>query len=637
MIYILRNYVELAYLILKNGCKDETFVYRFELSKYEYKNDLMVMKEMAPNYGVEIHEENGYINLEIVNKTLYDKMYKLLYSCYYTNRYIFNDNDILIQMLISSKLLSDTCLNIEEFADRIGFSKSNLRTPVKKMRDFLKRYEINTFGKPYYGLCAEGNEFDIRICLSDIYVKLTPELLFVGDSNQYIEKFDYLCVYTSFGHYCVQHDLELSAEDNKAICYYLSVTKDRVGKGHQINQLHVEQDILEKLSENERLKAIAKDILSHVQLELNELEVLAFMVVLLTSNISKQDTFHYVNTLYAEEKRELKKLILSNLKVIYHLNIQDEIYLSALDEELDSIIIKKHTGKLEKITERFLGRTPNVHSFPLCYFINETLKDTIGNFYERNINRAVTETLSDIVYYYIENLEFSFKKYDIVVASRFNRYAPVLFKEKLKKDVDQKYIGTVDTCDHFANILNHTEEYVNNYDLIITDARVLNVKNGISFSDVDNSIVNLETYLRLHRDMCSCLSKGNDVMVINQDIKVSKMEKLEKAIFDGGYVQQEELHESMKHAYLLKGILSLLIPFDGDTCTLQFGEFSHPLIIENQKVYSYHIFKGKLSEDNIRIVNVILHELVMDPIFVETLKLNPNKNTLNEQINMIIK
>lgn len=631
MIYILRNYVELAYLIIKNGCKDEIFIYRFELSKYEYKNDMTVMKEMAPNYGVEIIEENSFIKLKIVDKNLYDRMYRLLYSCYYTNRYIFNDNDILIQMLITSKLLSNTYLNIEEFADEIGFSKSNLRTPVKKMRDFLKQYDINTYGKPYYGLCAEGNEYDIRSCLSDTYVKLIPELLFKGNSNQYIETFDYMSVYTSFAHYCVRYDLQLSAEDNKAICYYLSVTKDRLLKGYEITCLNIEQEVLEKLSKNKTLKTMAKDILNHVELKSSELELLAFMVVLLNSNVNKQDT------LYREEKIKLKNCVLSKLNEIYHLNIQDEIYLGAIEEELDSIIIKKHTGKIDKITERFLGRTPNVHSFPLCYFINETLKDTIGCFYNLNINRAVTETLSDIVYYYIENLDFSFKKYDIVVSSRFNRYAPVLLKEKLKKDLDQKYIGKIDTCDHFANILNHTDEYVKQYDLIITDARVLNVENGISFSDVDNSIVNLETYLRLHRDMCSCLSRGSDIKVINQNFKISKMEKLEKAIFDGGDFNQEELHDSMKHAYLLKGILVLLIPFDGDECTLQFGEFSSPLIIENQKIYSYHIFKGHLSENNIRIVNVILHELVLDPIFVETLKLNPTKNALNEQINMIIK
>lgn len=636
MFYLLRNYVELSYLILKNECKDDTFVYRFELSRYEYKNDIAILKEMAANYGVALLEENNLIRLSIIDKELYDKMYKLLYSCYYTNRYVFHDNDILIQLLISSKLLNHSCLQIEEFAENIGFSRSNLRTPVKKMRAFLKRYQIDTFGKPYHGLCAEGNEFDIRSCLSDIYVKLTPELLYMGD-NSYIDEFDYLSVYTTFGDFCAKHHFQFYAEDNKALCYYLSVTKDRQLKGYVMHHLNVEREMLEKLSEDDRLRCTAKDILEYLQIDVSEDEVLALMVVLLNSNISKQDTMNYVDALYFEEKIEIEENILAKLEEVYHLHIKDEVYLSALKEEISSIILKKHAGRLDKITERFLGRTPNVHSFPLCYFINETLKETISEYYSLKINRAVTETLADIVYYYIENLDFSFKKYDIVVASRFDHYAPILLKEKLKKDLDQKYIGNVDAVDYFSDLLNHTESFVEKYDLIISDAKLQNVEKGISFSDVNNSIVKLETYLRHHRDMCSCLSKSNNIKVVYQNLTLTKREMLENAISEGNHFAYEEVHESVQHSYNLKGILSLLIPFDGDECILQFGEFSNPLVIDDQKLYGYHIFKGKISENNIRIVNIILHELILDPIFVETLKVCPDKNTLNEQINMIIK
>jgi len=637
MFYLLRNYVEFVYLILRKECKADNFVYRFELSKYEYKNDVEILKEMAPNYGIEIIEDNNVIRVNITNKDLYDKMFTLLSSCYYTNRYIFNDNDILIQMLISSKLLNNVYLNIDEFAENIGFSRSNLRTPIKKTRAFLKNYNINTFGKPYYGLCSEGSEFDIRICLSDIYAKITPEILYVGDNNTYIDKFDYLSTHTSFAEFCVQNHLQFSEEDNKVVCYYLSVTKDRLFKGYVMNQFNAEKEMLEKLSENTRLQNIAKDILEYLQLDTNHYEKLALMVVLLNCNVDKQDAEYYVTTLYFEEKIELEKRILSKLKEVYHLHIHDAIYLNALSEEINSIIIKKHTGKLVKIMERFLGRTPNVHSYPLCYFINETLKDTISDYYNLKINRAVTETLADIVYYYIENLEFSFKKYDIVVASCFDRYAPILFREKLKKDLDQKYIRKIDACEYFSDLLNHTDEFIKNYDLIITDTKLQNVEIGISFSDVNNSIVRLETYLRHHRDMCSCLSKGNDIKVIHQNIVINKKGMLEKAIFECGNFENDEIHRSIQHAYQLKGILSLLIPYDGDECILQFGNFSKPLIIDDQKIHSYHIFKGKLSENNIRIINVILHELILDPIFVEVLKENPNKNTLNEQINMIIK
>ena len=73
MVYLLRNYVEMSYLFMKNQCDIDYFYYRFELSKYEYKNDLIALKDMAESYGVKIEADEYKIKLFIIDRDKCEK------------------------------------------------------------------------------------------------------------------------------------------------------------------------------------------------------------------------------------------------------------------------------------------------------------------------------------------------------------------------------------------------------------------------------------------------------------------------------------------------------------------------------------------------------------------------------------
>ena len=131
---------------------------------------------------------------------------------------------------------------------------------------------------------------------------------------------------------------------------------------------------------------------------------------------------------------------------------------------------------------------------------------------------AATESLADIFYYYIESLESQFKKYNIAIGSRLNNDSTKLFRDNLVKEIDSKYINSIETYD-FIQLSDNIDNCLEDIDLIIVDSKFKTEKKLIIVSDVKSSIVRLEAYLRYNRDMCKCLGKNGKI--ISKNLKES--------------------------------------------------------------------------------------------------------------------
>lgn len=636
MIYLLRNYVELAFLALKEESQIDYFLYRFEISKYELKNDLLVIKDLANEHGFAIENDDKRISIRIIDEDKFDRSYKSLFSFYYIYCFFFNDNNILIQLLISSELLNLDYFIVDDFAEKFGCSKSNLRIPLKNARDYIEKFGISIINKPYYGIHTVGNEFNIRKCLSRIYNKLIPEVINVEEDWKVLGKYEYDIIYYKFHEFCKYNDLKYSAEDNKVICYYLTIVKQRLKNNKVIEVIDVEHNILSLLKTNRNLERIAKDIYKYFEFEISDNEILALMVILLIHNTNKYDILEYVKQLYSNELYELKHLMFSRISEIYHLNLNaNDIYGSVFEEALCSIILKKHTNELNEVTESILGNTPNVYSHPLCYVINKTLAGVLNDYYQTNIYFAATECLADIMNYYIENLDYHFKKKNILVSSRFNKYSPLLMKNRLLKELDPRYISSIDICE-FSDMMYNYDYYTKKYDLVLSDVTARKTSNNvINFSEVDSSIVKLEAYLRLNRDMCNGLVHNNGKLIVfTKDF--DNIHNAKEYCYNCEYYTIDEIKNSYMSHFILKDILLLLIPYDGNDCIIQIGNCDKS-IIDNIRISNYLILKCNISEENARIINVILHEIIYDSVFFDNLRINPSRKTINDQINMIIK
>ncbi len=635
MLYSLRNYVELAYLALRREKTTDQFRYRFELSKYEFKNDLKKIKEMAKYCGMKIKVVNDNIFAEIIDNQLYQKKYKELFSFYYNNRYDFNDNDLIIQYYLIYRFLNDKCVIIDQVANDFGYSKSALRTPVKKARDFMSGFGIDTINRPYYGLCVEGNELDIRHCLLSIYNKLIIDIFTeYGKINQK-EMINYSSNYKKFIIFCKENSLYFDSEENKRIVLYISVTEFRMKNNEIITKLTLEEEIYQTIIENNEIKRIALNIFDLFSLIENENEIVALMTVLLTSGVNRNLVEILIDKYYKNEKEELYEKILEMLNRRFKIVIEDKNILEKIDEIVSTIVIKYHCNELSKNKNRLTGRSANVYSYAICFFINESIKEVISKFYSLKINSTVVEKITDVIFYYIDSLKYEYKKSRIAISIRGSTFVEDLLRKKIINEVNPKYIECIDIVNNI-DLLNNEEKYNEIYDLLITDTNLKNVSKTLTVSDMNNSSILLENWLRMNRDICAGICKGKFEVKFS-DIKITNEKDVEECLRDYTELTEKEIKHGLRNCYLWKDIVFIMLRSIDENVIFYLGQFSKPVDIKGRKMGRFIILKGNINEDNIKVLNVLVHELSYDMKLFNQLKKQPEKQVVNNHLNSIMR
>ena len=250
------------------------------------------------------------------------------------------------------------------------------------------------------------------------------------------------------------------------------------------------------------------------------------------------------------------------------------------------------------------------------------------------ISPAVTENISDIIYYYIDALPYSYKAYSIGIMSRYSSHTAKMIRDKLLKEIDSSYLEKVDIINEIGAY--DIKQYKENYDLILTDISVNNRERVLLYSDFNSSTLKLENYLRLHRNLCACLGEEK-FDVVAKNINAKNEDELVENLAKNSPFSEEDIKKGIKYSYILKENLVIYLPLKDEGSMLLIGDLSQTITINNRKVSKYLVFKGKITADNAKILNTILNELVIDPMFMEQLKISPSVETINDMINMIIK
>ena len=95
--YSARNYSELAYLLMNNGCSRSDFLNEFNISQYNFNNDYLLMCEIAEKFGFEVYRQKDNFYWRITDKALFDEKNKALWNFWFSNRGHEDDSDHILQ------------------------------------------------------------------------------------------------------------------------------------------------------------------------------------------------------------------------------------------------------------------------------------------------------------------------------------------------------------------------------------------------------------------------------------------------------------------------------------------------------------------------------------------------------------
>lgn len=186
-------------------------------------------------------------------------------------------------------------------------------------------------------------------------------------------------------------------------------------------------------------------------------------------------------------------------------------------------------------------------------------------------------------------------------------------------------------------MLENIPEARKKYDLILCDERLSNDPLFLSYAEIRNDLNNINAYLQMLRDLFGNDLKKEDIRT--QELKLSDgwAEELlaESRAFPVAAFTVEEIQ---KKTICVNDCLVLLLTQQmAPHSLLQFGKLKSRLRVGDKRVSRYLLLSGRVNAQNIRIINLLLYELIQDPLFWATLTSCPCPETLNNQINRLLK
>ncbi len=648
--HLLRNYVEISYLIINRKVSVDAFMRQFQLSNYEYKTDLEKMADLADDYGMKLIINDKTIAYEVYDQEAYRFSEFALSSFFYTHRYIFSDKTILLQWYLCKKFLwQNKEINIDDISEELGYSRSNLRDVIKASRSYMSNYGINIVNRPHYGLNVEGNEYDIRRCLVSIYSYMDMRVVKSDDSDIIYNSFSEVPysrvnraiadIFSSFGY-------EITSANRRMIHLYLIVQNARIKNGFiTTGEVNIDNDLYREIVRYSPLRRLALTLLNYMSSNMgfgpyNELETHTLMAMLVNTGPFEEFVSSTVEKLYLQEKKEVSELVIGYLEKTYHMNLSDYIR-SYMDKIINTIIISHHMKTLSFDGYRLKGRPGKVHEYPMLRKINSDLTVILSDYYGYYIAESQIEAVCELMYYCIKLKDVSYPKLRIGVGCRGSLDEQDLLATTIRKEINSSYYEVVESC-NYLDIIDNQDTLKLGYDLVVCDQKMAYDEGILSLQTIGYNFSRLEYYIRYSRNLVHELEKSHHE-IVNRFIDFDDIEKLRGTVEDiseATGVDQETVKLSLLNSYDEGEIRTVFIPADNDIFYLSLGQASGQKNGRKKgtgKIEKYVLLVSRVSDNNIQIINSLLHELVYNSVFFDNLASDLTFETINNQMNTVFK
>lgn len=632
----LRNYIELCYIIVNEKVHLQTFISYFYLSNYEYAHDMEKLSEVQSNFGISINVRGSYIVFQIQNEELFRSKYHYCRAFYYRHRYTFQiKRDALLEAYIGRSFLwSKDYVIIDDIAEEIGYSRSNIRNAVKAARTFLKSYDITVDNVPYHGLKTSGNEFDIRRCFISLYSISDINVIPVIDDVNILEGYRsdvYDAVVDIVNHTLLHFGYSIINIEKRRIVNYLIIQNARIKAGNHLEKL---TDLKNMHHYHDKYYEIAEAISITLEKRLHfgpysECEILSVSVLLMQAESDIYEIIKTVTSIYSDEVAYLINEIISYVQGSYKLTLyEDTIFYRYLTYAI-CILLLKYNDHMLLNEGTDLGGGPSLNNeYPLLGRIRYDITQRLYLFFNASIPETQMNDLILLFSYLIQDLKLVYDKLNIAIISRNSTIEPFLLRDLIKKNVNAEYYQKLD-CLWYNKAI---DEKSYSYDLIISDTVPQRYEARIfPYSDLENQLNSLNDYIRANRDLCrNTLSKVYSIE-FSPKIMLAQLQK-----YTG--IKEQDFHEEFQTARQFnRNIVMIFQVPNMKKNILMVGNFKNKVLRSGMKCSSYLLLAANIHSDNLLFFNTLLHELVYDYAFLERLIEYPDLSVINDQMNAVLK
>ena len=587
----LLHYYQLGYLLQHPGMSRKGFLSRFGLSEYQGRQTERALQNLQSEFGLAF-DFKTFINCRITASALYNRRCPDLFAfCQRLTPLINSETDLWLKASLARLLLMAAGpLTVDSLAQQVGYSKSNIRDPLKWARGYIESYGLTVAVRPTDGLQDKGSQLKIRLCLSDLYGILDPAV--VSPEDNYCRRRLQISRLVDE----VVEQQQLDGLNTSAVVSYLSIAATRISAGFPPVQPDASP------WPDRPSSTAARQISGHLGLASAGLaaETAALDYVLLINDFNPDDLSQLVKTAPAQSGRP------SLYDVFYHwLNDELQLPLSRSDENYlhqltDRWMLADACRRLES---RFYGldQISTAGDNVLLALFDRQAREMLSNYFGYEPSAYAAAPLLSFISYLILLQPVHYPPLKIGLISQNGLEGANRLKQLIKANVSRRYYQTAAVLD-YRSAIKDTGFY---YDLLITDSPISGPLQDSALLVSPAQASNLDQLVRKRRNLCA----GNLHLLTTTDQAqiTQRLKKTAAAVMASSAIRFIYIPAS-----------------DSSRNWLAVGPFQKGCGL---------LFQGRLTSRNIRFYYELLNLLCADYSFAASLLANPTMQLINEKLN----
>ena len=347
------------------------------------------------------------------------------------NTNIVNDFEYRTKYIFEYLINNEEYIKSDALSEALDISKTTLTNTLKMIEDNIKYYNIKIDRRPNYGIKLIGNEFDIRNCIIDYYLK----------QQSYDDKYTNKSLENLVIDFIKDNDIKLSEINLENFILYISVSIERIKNNKVIKDY--DEDVLKdiKKEELELAEKLAKILEENDNIKIDNIEVIFIAVHIASKSllISSENSNFIIQNKLDNIVQKMLDLIFNNLKIDLRNNLNLRLLLNhhmiPLDIRIRYNVLQKNPMLCDIKT-----------NYGLAYLIASEANTVLKSYYNKDIPDDEIGYLALLFQIALEENKEKRNKINILIVCGSGKTISKLLMYKYKKEFGE-YIDNIYTTD----------------------------------------------------------------------------------------------------------------------------------------------------------------------------------------------
>jgi len=401
------------------------------VSSRTIKSEMRVIRNEISKMGALLSSRRnvGYF-IQIVDKEIFQAMIKRIEI----EGYFFDRRDINLDFLyIARKLvaISDRCIRTEDLEDELFISRNLLRSALKQAFDFLESYGLKIENRPKQGMQIKGQEYQIRMAMSELFFIHYHELKIENVGSEYYR-------WISAGEEERQEIRHIFLEElrkspirmgdlyTQRIAVYLVIARNRIREGMIIKSLPGWKEQISSIREYDLAENVCRALEHHFPDFLLSEEEVTFIAVIfaLFRDLGKNETVEEQYPAFSEEVVSCRNAAWKRLGEENHINFSSiQEAKEDLDRLLFPLVFAHHFGFDGMEMFDYISESEEVNS-PVTFEIGREISMYIAEYSGIRFSTRNIHILAHYIRKVCSKTEYDIKKMKLLVVNHIGlRYA----------------------------------------------------------------------------------------------------------------------------------------------------------------------------------------------------------------------